>query len=411
MISIKSINHLLRSPEGHFVGLVALALSLLPAPQAIAQCSYEVTAIIEGPVCGGSPDPSSFNAVAITDNGDVGGTFTCFLSPQAATWDVVNGVTPLPFLSGFSQANVSGLTSIKEIVGYQFSTTLDWRAVIWQNGVPSRLPDWPGTTLSFASAINRDDWITGYWGNDIVGPGNAAIIWKPDGSMVNLNDDLAGINSQGLDINDFGQVTGWFGSITSPQAFVWDNGQVIELPLIPGGSTSKGRGINNLGQVVGIGKVSPAGATPVIEHAFFWDGLTTIDLGTLPGFEKSWATDINDVGQIVGISSQPGAHAFLWRDGVMIDLNNLLPEAFDGVSMAAKAITRNGEILMAGGGVGVILSPIGSGPGDLDNNCIVNVGDLLLLLGEWGESISVADINLDGTVNVTDLLALLASWG
>lgn len=79
--------------------------------------------------------------------------------------------------------------------------------------------------------------------------------------------------------------------------------------------------------------------------------------------------------------------------------------------MAAKAITRNGEILMAGGGVGVILSPIGSGPGDLDNNCIVNVGDLLLLLGEWGESISVADINLDGTVNVTDLLALLASWG
>ena len=79
--------------------------------------------------------------------------------------------------------------------------------------------------------------------------------------------------------------------------------------------------------------------------------------------------------------------------------------------MGAGTITRNGEILMGGGGVGVILSPIGSGPGDIDNNCAVNVSDLLLLISEWGESISVADINLDGVVNVLDLLALLASWG
>ena len=95
----------------------------------------------------------------------------------------------------------------------------------------------------------------------------------------------------------------------------------------------------------------------------------------------------------------------------MIDLNNFLPPAFDGVSMTAKSINRSGEILLAGGNVGVILSPVGSGPGDINNNCIVNVEDLLLLLSEWGESISVADINLDGNVNVTDLLALLADWG
>ena len=49
--------------------------------------------------------------------------------------------------------------------------------------------------------------------------------------------------------------------------------------------------------------------------------------------------------------------------------------------------------------------------GDIDNNCMVNVSDLLLLISEWGESISVADINLDGNVNVTDLLLLLGSWG
>ena len=194
--------------------------------EAVGQCDYEVTQIIEGPVCGGG-EPSFFGASEMTDSGDIAGMFTCFILFQAATWNEVNGIAPLPFLSGFSQARVAELNSIDEVVGTQFSTTLDWRAVIWQNGVPSRLPDWPGTTLSFAFAINRDGWITGYWGNGIIGPGNAAIIWKPDGSMVNLNDDLSGINSQGLDINDLGQVTGWFGSISSPQPFIWDNGQVI----------------------------------------------------------------------------------------------------------------------------------------------------------------------------------------
>ena len=42
---------------------------------------------------------------------------------------------------------------------------------------------------------------------------------------------------------------------------------------------------------------------------------------------------------------------------------------------------------------------------------MVNVGDLLLLLNEWGKAGSFADINEDGNVNVTDLLALLGSWG
>ena len=95
----------------------------------------------------------------------------------------------------------------------------------------------------------------------------------------------------------------------------------------------------------------------------------------------------------------------------MIDLNNLLPASLKDVIIGAVAINRNGEILMSGGGMVVIISPIGSGPGDIDNNCMVNVSDLLLLISERGESISVADINLDGAVNVTDLLLLLGDWG
>ena len=52
-------------------------------------------------------------------------------------------------------------------------------------------------------------------------------------------------------------------------------------------------------------------------------------------------------------------------------------------------------------------------PADASGDDVVNVTDLLLLLGEWGPCPAPCppDINNDGNVNVTDLLALLAAWG
>ena len=46
------------------------------------------------------------------------------------------------------------------------------------------------------------------------------------------------------------------------------------------------------------------------------------------------------------------------------------------------------------------------------NDRVVNVTDLLELLGSWGVCPACpSDINDDGVVNVTDLLSLLANWG
>jgi len=53
-------------------------------------------------------------------------------------------------------------------------------------------------------------------------------------------------------------------------------------------------------------------------------------------------------------------------------------------------------------------------PADINCDGVVNVSDLLLLLGQWGDcppsSVCPADLNNDGTVNVSDLLILLANW-
>ena len=348
----------------------------------------------------------------MSENGDVAGIYWDRVSHQAVSWNKENGIEPLPRLSGFLWPGVSDLNSVNEVVGWAFSHTLDYRAVIWRNGVPSRLPDWPGSNTSGAAAINRNGWIAGFWGNSIFGPGNAAVIWKPDGSMVNVHADLIGSWSRALDINDCGQVTGWIDITTDARAFLWDNGQVTILPVIPGGLTALGHGLNNRGHVVGIGRLTPLGAPKHFSHAFFWDGVTMTDLGTLPGFERSWAFGINDVDQVVGNSfrrnsTQPSSNGFLWQDGVMINLSDFLPEKYNGFRSGARAITRNGEILMNVWEGAVILAPVDSKPGDIDNNCSVNVSDLLLLISEWGESISVADINLDGIVNQKDLLVLI----
>jgi len=53
--------------------------------------------------------------------------------------------------------------------------------------------------------------------------------------------------------------------------------------------------------------------------------------------------------------------------------------------------------------------------GDLNSDGVVNVSDLLILLGNWGTcddcSNCPADLNYDCTVNVSDLLILLGNWG
>lgn len=71
------------------------------------------------------------------------------------------------------------------------------------------------------------------------------------------------------------------------------------------------------------------------------------DLGTLPALNfMSSAGDINELGQIVGTScdSQFNCSGFLWEDGVMTDLNALLPAGTALQVIAAGGINDLGEI-------------------------------------------------------------------
>ena len=84
-------------------------------------------------------------------------------------------------------------------------------------------------------------------------------------------------------------------------------------------------------------------------HAILWSNGTATDLGTLPGDAYSVATSINDSGLIVGDvvlrRQQPQTgHAFVYENGVMIDLNSLLPANSGWVLNTATQIDNADEI-------------------------------------------------------------------
>ena len=91
-------------------------------------------------------------------------------------------------------------------------------------------------------------------------------------------------------------------------------------------------------------------------HAFLWTRETGMqDLGTLPDDFLSVAPccrTVNERRQVVGFSIGPaGPRAFLWQDGMMRDLNDLVPGS-PLYLLFAQAINSRGEIA----GIGVTSS-------------------------------------------------------
>ncbi len=128
-------------------------------------------------------------------------------------------------------------------------------------------------------------------------------------------------------VNASGTVAGWayFDASKQFHAAVYSSGIVQDLGTL-GGTSSEATGINAAGHVVGASTLANG-----LTHAFLYKNGTMIDLGTLPGGATSQATGINDSGQIVGWSDtlQPNTsypfpdHAFRYTNGQMTDLGNL----------------------------------------------------------------------------------------
>lgn len=135
------------------------------------------------------------------------------------------------------------------------------------------------------------------------------------------------------------------------RASIFDHGTVRELPLPAGASSSTdiesvANAIDSNGRVAGY----------VIDHealttrAAVWSD-ETVELLPTPG-PSSYAEDLNDYGDVVGwgwVETNDGAyfqHAFLWRDGELMELGSQI--AASGLNTRAVAVNNRAQVLIQG---------------------------------------------------------------
>ena len=105
------------------------------------------------------------------------------------------------------------------------------------------------------------------------------------------------------------------------------------------GSVLQPLSINNQRQITG----AAFNATTSQTRAFLWENRAFKDLGTLRG-GYAYAMDLNNHGDVVGFSD---SSVFVYRDGVMIDLNQALERngSVWPIIQDVRAINDRGQIV------------------------------------------------------------------
>ena len=150
-------------------------------------------------------------------------------------------------------------------------------------------------------------------------------------------------------VNNKGQVVGlsYIPDNSKVHAFLWDHGRLTDI----GTSTAVASGaywINEAGTITGFNYAPGPGNA----GAALWKHGTITILGILPGYDcASEGYSVNDADQVVG-SGYPcddsPLHGFLWEDGDLVDLNDLIQPPADITVTHTWLIDNRGNILTDG---------------------------------------------------------------
>jgi probable HAF family extracellular repeat protein len=312
----------------------------------------------------GSGDPGSATSAgeAINRFGEIAGTrFSDELSQvEVFVWDTL---TPAPIRTGLFRdlddggirlnpgTRVIGVTDGGDVLATEFSDFFGNRAVLWNQGTRQVLPGLNPDGESIPWAMNaagqgagssylypRGSPYAGYYFHPVLWDGGRVIDL---GVLAPRACPTPGPTACGVGVatalSDAPVVVGWtLHSAYLVRAFRWHADTLSDLGAFPGLPTIA-YAVNDRGQVAGNWNFSPPGG------GFLWEDGVTTDLGSLGG-GMTRVKAINEAGEIVGssLAAGGGQHAFVWRDGQMLDLGvGPLPNQ----AAIAIAINSHGDVL------------------------------------------------------------------
>jgi probable HAF family extracellular repeat protein len=244
------------------------------------------------------------------------------VEPNDACYSV-EGLGPVWFEKQDYQAlgiNVQGT-----VVGATLRWTGDRSAFIYKKGSLSDLGNLGGG-FGDARAINA-------WGLAVGGSRDAAENYRAvsfyKGKVTDLG-TLDGTNSFAVDVNNLGLAVGSATVSGTNHAAAFFLRHVFDLGVL--GGETYANGVNDLGEIVGTGRLADG-----TWRGFLFRGGKMLELGTIGGVPgTSDAVKINNRGTVCGSAEAPNAyHGFLYRDGKMTELGDLGAPGQYGVSICS----------------------------------------------------------------------------
>ena len=234
------------------------------------------------------------------------------------------------------------------------------RGFVWRDDEMTGLPPFDGGDNSYAAGVNNRGQIVGWAENGIHDTTCTApqvlqfhaAVWSASDPQAAPRDlpPLAGDSSSAATaINESGRIVGISGAcdravgrLSARKAVVWVDGAPTTLPDLGGVAWNTPAAINSHGDMAGF--ANTAGGSGLSAHAVFWPregGI--VDLKVLDGDAISLAFGVNAQRQVVGQSIGDVSRAFLWQDGVLTDLNDVVEDGSPFL-IFANDINDHGEI-------------------------------------------------------------------
>lgn len=288
---------------------------------------------------------------------------------NAFFWEPSSSMTNLSVLPGSN--NFSRGYAINDagvVVGESDNNSS--RAFVYSGGAMTGLTRLAGDNdRGVAHSVNNSGVIVGVSSNGSV---NRPTKWTYGDSTYVATDlgTLAGTataTGRAWDINDAGIAVGLSTSnVGNSQATMWDGASIVNLGSLGGGGNfSQAYAVNDTKLAVGassngqtVGELIGTSSTTPLTRAFVWDAGVMTELAPLDLYTESnngpttnyhsVAMDVNALGQIVGNSQRiagSAAAATLWKNGLPIDLNDLLPSGSGWTLLSAEGINDRGDIV------------------------------------------------------------------